>query len=239
MKKVIKIILPLLIIAGIVFLMTREFDLERMIKTGGLLIIGATVFAETGLLIGFFLPGDTLLFAAGFFAANGSLNIITTILVIVIAATLGNMAGYEIGRRSGKYVFSKNDSIFFHKKYIKRSEEFFDKHGGKTVLFARFIPIVRTLTPLLAGTAKMDYKRFMAYNFAGAALWGITVTLIGYWAGKVLGEYFDIDKYLLPIILLATILTFGASFSHAMREPETRKVLKRKIVRNYKTFFKN
>jgi membrane-associated protein len=113
MKKYLKLLGFVAGVGLVVFLMTREFDLEKMIEAGGLLIIGATVFAETGLLIGFFLPGDTLLFAAGFFAAGGALNIYTTILVIIIAAIFGNMAGYEIGRRSGKYVFRKDDSIFF------------------------------------------------------------------------------------------------------------------------------
>lgn len=239
MKKYFKLAGLLVGIALVIFLMTREFDLEKMIEAGGLLIIGATVFAETGLLIGFFLPGDTLLFAAGFFAAGGALNIYTTILVIIIAAIFGNMAGYEIGRRSGKYVFRKDDSIFFQKKYIDTSRDFFERHGGKTVMLARFVPIVRTLTPLLAGTAKMDYKKFMFYNVVGAIIWGTTVTLIGFWAGKVLGKYFEIDTYILPIILVATILTFGASFWHALKEPETRAALKKKIAYNYKTFFKS
>lgn len=239
MKKILKLLGVLAAIALIAFLMTRKFDLEHMIEAGGLLIVGATVFAETGLLVGFFLPGDTLLFAAGFFAASGALNIVTTIIVIVLAAILGNMAGYEIGRRSGKYVFRKDDSIFFQKKYIDSSRDFFEKHGGKTIMLARFVPIVRTLTPLLAGTAKMDYKKFMFYNVIGAVIWGSTVTLIGFWAGKVLGKYIEIDKYILPIILLATVATFGVSFWHALKEPETRAALKKKIKHNFSVFFKS
>lgn len=238
-KALLRIFGILLAVALVAFLMTLEFNLEHFIKTGGLLIIGATVFAETGLLVGFFLPGDTLLFAAGFIAASGALNIVATIMIIIVAGIMGNAVAYEIGRRGGKYVFKKEDSIFFNKKYIERSEHFFSVHGGKTIMFARFIPIVRTLAPMLAGTAKMDYKRFTLYNVLGAVIWSTTITLVGYWAGKVLGQYIDIDAYILPVIVLAAILTFGVSFGRAMHEPETRALLKKKIKQNYNIFFKN
>lgn len=218
---------------------SKHIEVSRLIEVGGIFAIGATIFAETGLLIGFFLPGDTLLFAAGFFAAQGRINLASAIAVIVLGAFFGNIVGYEIGKRNGKRIFNKEDSILFHKKYVTQAEDFYKKHGGKTILFARFIPIIRTLAPLMAGTAKMNYRNFLIYNFIGAVLWGTSITLIGYWAGRVIGQYFNIDKYLFPAILLATILTFGASFAHALREPETRQALAKKIKRNYKSFFKN
>lgn len=237
-KKLVPVVAVIALI-GVTLFASKNIEVSKLIEAGGLFAIAATIFAETGLLIGFFLPGDTLLFAAGFFAAQGRMNIVTTVFVIVLAAILGNMAGYEIGKRNGKRIFSKDDSVFFHKRYIEAADDFFKKHGGKTILLARFVPIIRTLAPLMAGTAKMNYKKFMLYNIGGAILWGASVTLIGYIVGRILGKYIDIDKYLLPIILLATALTFGASFAHAIREPETRAVLIAKFKLTYKTFFKN
>ncbi|MFO0882362.1 MAG: DedA family protein [Candidatus Saccharimonadales bacterium] len=233
-KKLLSLILGVVLVVGIMALATKHIEVSRVIEAGGVLAIGAIIFAETGLLIGFFLPGDTLLFAAGFFAAQGRLSLPITLVTIVLAAFFGNIAGYEIGKRNGKRIFSKEDSVFFHKKYIKSAEDFYKRHGGKTILFARFVPIIRTLAPLMAGTAKMKYRNFLIYNFLGALLWGVSITLIGYWAGKILGQYFNIDKYLFPAILLATILTFGGSFLHALREPETREALKKKITENYR-----
>ena len=238
-KKILSLVLGIGIVLAIMVIAGEHIEVSKIIETGGVLAIGAIVFAETGLLIGFFLPGDTLLFAAGFFAAQGRIGLAAALVSIIVGAFLGNIVGYEIGKRNGKRIFSKEDSVFFHKKYIESADEFYKKHGGKTILFARFVPIIRTLAPLMAGTAKMDYKRFMAYNLIGAILWGASITLVGYWAGKIIGQYFNIDKYIFPVILLATILTFGGSFVHALREPETRAALKKKITRNYKTFFKS
>ncbi len=237
-KNTITLLAVFLIVAVGMYFGSKHIEVSKLIEVGGIFAIGATIFAETGLLIGFFLPGDTLLFAAGFFAAQGRIGLASSIIVIVLAAFFGNIAGYEIGKRNGKRIFSKDDSILFHKKYVDSAEDFYHKHGGKTILFARFIPIIRTLAPLMAGTAKMDYKKFLVYNFIGAVLWGTSITLVGYWAGRIVGQYFNIDKYLFPVILLATILTFGASFAHALREPETRAALAKKIKLNAKTFFK-
>lgn len=237
-KKLLSIIAVVVAIAAIMFISSEHIEVSKVIEAGGVLAIGAIVFAETGLLIGFFLPGDTLLFAAGFFAAQGRIGLAAALVSIILGAFFGNIVGYEIGKRNGRRIFSKEDSVFFHKKYIESADDFYKRHGGKTILFARFVPIVRTLAPLMAGAAKMDYKRFLAYNFVGAILWGASITLVGYWAGKILGQYFNIDKYIFPVILLATILTFGGSFAHALREPETRAALTKKIKYNLKTLFK-
>jgi membrane-associated protein len=232
-KKLFTGLLAIVAIIAVMLLAGKHIEASSIIETGGIVAIGAIIFAETGLLIGFFLPGDTLLFAAGFFAAQGRISLTLTLVTIVLAAFFGNIAGYEIGKRNGKRIFSKEDSVFFHKKYIESAEDFYARHGGKTILLARFIPIVRTLAPLMAGTAKMNYRSFLIYNFFGALLWGVSITLVGYWAGRIVGQYFNIDKYLFPAILLATVLTFGGSFLHALREPETRKALKKKITENY------
>ena len=237
-KNVITLLAILTVIAGL-FYLGSHVEPAKLIEAGGVFAIGGTIFAETGLLVGFFLPGDTLLFAAGFFAAQDRLSLVSALIAIVLGAIFGNMVGYEIGKRNGKRIFRKKDSIIFHEKYVTSAEDFFKRHGGKTILFARFVPIIRTLTPLMAGTARMDYKRFMFYNITGALIWGISITLVGFWAGKILGQYFNIDAYLFPAILIATLLTFGGSFAHALREPETRAALAKKIKENYRSFFKN
>lgn len=237
---VIKRIAILMLVCGVViFLLTRHVDIGLLLETGGIIAIAATIFAETGLLIGFFLPGDTLLFAAGFFAAQGKISLVGSILAVVLGAIIGNMAGYEIGRRTGPKIFTKEDALLLTPETIGHAQKFYEKHGGKTILLARFVPVVRTLAPLIAGIGKMDYKKFMFYNILGALIWGISVTMIGYWAGRVIGEYFDIDKYLLPIILLATVLTFGVSFAHVLKNPTQRQLLKKKFKNYFTNFFKN
>jgi membrane-associated protein len=238
-KQFIRLFFILVALGAVAYLDTRDFDLEAILRTGGVLAVGSIVFAETGLLVGFFLPGDTLLFATGFFAAQGKIGLVASILAMFIGAVLGNMMGYEIGKRSGPKVFKKQEGLFFHKDNVEKAQAFYNKHGGKTVLFARFIPIVRTLAPLIAGIGKMDYRRFMFYTITGAFIWVVTVTMVGYWAGRVLGQYFDIEHYLLPLILLATLLTFGGSFLHLIKDEANRKKLKASSKNYFKSFFKN
>ena len=156
-----------------------------------------------------------------------------------IGAVFGNLLGYEIGRRTGPRLFKKEEAVLLNKETVDSADAFYKKHGGKTILFARFIPVIRTLAPLIAGIAKMDYKRFIAYTIVGAAIWALSVTLIGYWAGVVIGEYFDIDKYLLPIILLAVLGTFGMSFVHVLRDKKARDAVIAKSKDYFTNFFKN
>lgn len=237
---VIKRVALLILVVGIViFLMTRHIDIAILLETGGIIAIAGTIFAETGLLIGFFLPGDTLLFAAGFFAAQGKISLIGSLLAIFLGSIFGNMLGYEIGRRSGPKIFTKEDTLLLTPQTIESAQKFYEKHGGKTILLARFIPIVRTLAPLMAGIGKMQYQTFLFYNIVGAFIWTISVTMIGYLAGRLVGQYFDIDKYLLPVILLATLLTFGASFLHILKSEQQRKIFFNKIKLFFKNFFKN
>jgi membrane-associated protein len=225
----IKIALAVIIVLGAFAYLQKTVSVDRIFAAGGIVALAATIFAETGLLVGFFLPGDTLLFAAGFFAAEGKLHLGATLVALFFAAVLGNMVGYEIGRRSGPKLFNRPDSLLFHKDNVDKAQDFFEKHGGKTVIFARFVPVVRTLTSPLAGMGSMSYARFMLYNIVGALLWIPTITLIGYWAGKVLGHYINIDRYILPVVAFATLATFGVSFWHVLKDPKSRAKLKAKL----------
>lgn len=208
------------------------FNLEQLIASGGILLVAAIVFAESGLLIGFFLPGDTLLLSAGVFAAQGKMPIAWLIVWIVVAAIVGDNVGYSIGRRTGHRIFKKEEGVFFHKKHIQRAEKFYQEHGGKTIIIARFVPIVRTFAPVVAGVGKMPRQRFFMFNVVGALIWGVGVTLLGYWFGTKIP---NIDHYILPVIATVTVLTFGPAIYHLLKEKSTREIIKDKI----KLFFSN
>lgn len=196
------------------------FDVAHIIEVGGLLLIAGIIFAETGLLFGFFFPGDTLLLSAGVFASQGKLSIFATIPVIVVAAILGNTAGYYIGKHAGKKIFKYEDGLFFRKEYILRAEKFYEDHGWKTILLARFVPIVRTFAPVVAGMATMDMGAFLLYNVLGAMAWGGGLTLAGYWLGSRIP---NIDHYVLPAVLAAMVLTFGPMIYHLAKSLLNRK----------------
>jgi membrane-associated protein len=200
-------------------------DPETIITTGGLALIAFIVFAESGLLFGFFFPGDSLLFLAGALAAQGQFNIILAVVVIMVSAILGGNVGYSIGKRAGPRLFKKTDGILFRQEYIQRSEEFYEKHGGKTIILARFVPIVRTFAPVVAGMGNMNYKRFTFYNILGSAIWGIGVTTAGYF----LGQYVDIEKFILPIIALIMLLSFGPAVYHIAKDPVARAKIREKL----------
>lgn len=203
-----------------------HFDLIALIKTAGYLGIFTIVFLESGLLIGFFFPGDSLLFTAGFLASKGFLDINILIAGCFIAAVLGDSIGYYIGAKLGPKIFSKENSIFFHKKHLERAQKFYDKHGGKTIILARFIPVIRAFAPVVAGAGKMDYKRFITFNLVGGVLWAIGVTLAGYYLGSLIP---DVDKYLLPIIGLIIIASVLPALHHVLVDAEIRASLVKKI----------
>lgn len=226
------VIALIVIIVGV--LLAKYVNVNSIIQTGGVIGISLIIFAETGLLIGFFLPGDTLLFAAGFFASQGEINLGWALVGLFFGAILGNMLGYEIGKRTGPRLFDKEENLLFNKENVTRTQKFFEKYGPITVILARFVPVVRTLTPLVAGVGGMNYKKFMLYNVLGALLWVPSITLIGFWAGRVLGKYINIDHYILPVILLATILTFAISFWHLWREPKSRAHIKKSVRKFFK-----
>lgn len=213
--------------------MSNVLDPVTIIQNGGLLLIGAIVFAESGLLIGFFLPGDTLLLTAGVFAAQDKLPLLALMAIICVAAILGDNVGYSIGHRAGHKIFNKKDGVIFRPEYLLRAKEFYDSHGGKTVTLARFVPIVRTFAPVVAGAARMDRKKFMAFNVIGAIIWGVGVTLLGYFVGSKIP---NIDHYLLPAVLVATIFTFSPPIYHILREEKSRKKILA-IIKKYLNLF--
>lgn len=193
---------------------------EKIIQSGGVLLIGGIIFAESAFLIGILLPGgDTLLFMAGFFASQGLLPIGWLIFTIVAAAILGDNVGYSIGRRAGPRIFKKDDGLFLRRDHVERAEKFYQAHGGKTVTLARFLPVIRTLAPVIAGAAKMDRKRFMFYNVIGAIGWGVSLPLLGYVFGSRIP---NIDRYIVPVALLALIITFVPPLIPVLRNRQTR-----------------
>lgn len=168
------------------------------------------VFAETGLLIGFFLPGDSLLFTAGLLAGQGKLDIWLIVPGAFVFAIIGDQVGYTVGARIGPRLFSKPESKIFKQEYVERTKEFFEKHGPKTIVIARFVPIVRTFAPVLAGVGEMPRTTFLKYNVVGAAIWAVGITMLGYALGDVVGD--SIDKYLLPIIALIVLISLLPPF---------------------------
>lgn len=195
--------------------------LEGASVAAALAIIGAIVFAESGLLIGFFLPGDTLLFTAGFFAAQGHLPLAGVMLVIFASAVIGDNVGYTIGKKSGPRLFKKRDGIIFRQEYVQRAEAFYEKHGGKTIIFARFVPIVRTFAPIVAGIGKMRHKRFFFYNVVGAAVWTGSVVMLGYWLGRLIDPH-DMERFIVLAVGTATLLTFGPTLWHVLGDRDVR-----------------
>lgn len=182
-----------------------HLDPVAMLTTGGYLGLALAVFAETGLLIGIFLPGDSLLFAAGLLSSGGFLAIQPLILLVVAAAILGDSVGYWLGMKAGDSLATRPDSRFFKREYLTRTEQFFATYGGRAVVLARFVPIIRTIAPLFAGAGSMRYRTFLAYNVIGGVLWGAGMLLLGYSLGSVVPES---EKYLLPISLAIIAASF-------------------------------
>ncbi len=162
---------------------------NKWVEKGGLFVLGLIIFAESGLLIGFFLPGDSLLFFAGFLASNAGGNLLpglpATAGVAFAAAVIGDQVGYLFGKKVGPSLFDRPQSKFFKPEHVAKAQAFFDKHGAKTIVLARFVPIVRTFTPIVAGVGNMKYRTFVMYNLVGGALWGIGVTSLGYFLGEI------------------------------------------------------
>lgn len=174
------------------------FDLISFIRAAGYLGLFGILFAESGLFLGFFLPGDSLLFTAGFLASQGYFDIYLLAIVCFFGAVLGVSFGYYFGVRIGPKIFAKEDSIFFHKSHLERAKNFYEKYGGITIVLARFIPVVRTFVPILAGVGRMRYSSFLFYNVIGGALWAIGLTALGYYLGSAIP---GVDRYLIPIVL--------------------------------------
>lgn len=178
-----------------------NFDLIGIIQTFGYIGLFIIIFSESGLFFGFFLPGDSLLFTAGLLAASGFLNIYLLIPLLLFAAIVGDNVGYWFGKTIGPKIFNKEHSFFFNKRHIGRAKDFYEKYGSRAVILARFVPIVRTFTPILAGVGEMRYPLFVRYNIIGGMLWAAGVTLLGYLLGNTIP---NIDQYL-PLIVLGII----------------------------------
>lgn len=189
-------------------------DVDKIIQAGGLLLIGIIIFAESGMFIGFFLPGDTLLLSAGVFAAQGKLSLTAVIAVVTIAAIIGDNVGYHIGRKYGRKLFAKPDGIVFRQQYVEQAEKFYERWGSKTMLVAHFVPIVRTFAPPVAGVAHMDYKKFAIFDAIGILAWALIVTLVGYWFGSKIP---NIDNYIMLAVGSVIVITLGPTFYHLIK----------------------
>jgi len=199
--------------------------LTELIKTIGYIGIFAMVFAESGLFFGFFFPGDSLLFTAGFLASQSFLDIRILVPLTIIGAIAGDSTGFWMGEKFGDWLMKRPDSFLFKKERIEKANEFYEKHGGKTLIIARFIPAVRTFVPIVAGMAKMEYKKFITFNVVGGLIWAAGMTLAGYYLGTIIP---GVDKYLLPILLGIIFVSVLPGFIH-MRG-EIKKQVKNKIL---------
>ena len=175
------------------------YNVPELIRVVGQVGLPLIIFAETGLLFGFFLPGDSLLITAGLFAARGDLDIVTLLVTLIPAAILGNATGYFIGKRAGRPLYERRNSFFFRREHLKMTHDYYEEHGPRTIVIAQFAPILRTFAPVVAGVAEMGYRRFATYNIAGAIAWISSMTLGGYLLGNVIP---DIDKRIDLVIMV-------------------------------------
>jgi len=176
-------------------------DPIKIIETLGYVGVFAIIFAESGLFFGFFFPGDSLLLTAGLLASRGLLNEFILVPGLFIAAVLGDQVGYWFGAKTGPMIFSRENSLLFRRKNLLAAKAFYEKHGGKTVTLARFLPLIRTFAPIVAGAAEMNYRRFLMFNLLGGFLWAVCVTMLGYTLGKLFGSVEGVDKYFTLLVL--------------------------------------
>jgi membrane-associated protein len=188
------------------------YNVPELIRIGGLIGLIVIVFAETGLLVGFFLPGDSLLITAGLFAARGDFNIVTLNVTLMASAIIGDATGYWLGRRTGRALYSRPDSLLFRREHLRITHEFYEKHGGKTIVIARFMPIVRTFAPMVAGVAEMGYRKFATYNVVGAILWVASMTLGGYYLGRVVPNIEQNIHYVIAVVIFLSLLPPGIAW---------------------------
>ena len=193
------------------------------IAGAGYLVLIFVVFAETGLAAGFFLPGDSLLVVAGLFAAKGDLNVFILLITLFVAAVIGDAVGYYTGLKMGQRIFTRQKSFFFKPSHLQKANEFYDKYGGKTIIIARFVPIVRTFAPIVAGAAKMPYRRFVIFNVIGGFLWVFSMILAGYFLGSTLKSRFGIDldrhiEWVVIIVVALSLIPIAVEFIKSRRE---------------------
>jgi membrane-associated protein len=184
----------------------RIYDVESLVRVGGIVGLTGIVFAETGLLIGFFLPGDSLLVTAGLFAARGDIEVLPLVIALSLAAIIGDTVGYNIGARAGPKLFTREDTLLFNRKHLITTKEFYDRHGPFTIVIARFIPIIRTFAPVVAGIGAMQYRRFVAYNVIGGIGWVVSMVFGGYFLGHLIPNIHQhIDKVIVIVIFLSLL----------------------------------
>jgi membrane-associated protein len=200
------------LIQFLIDLFHKIYNVQAIVQVGGLLGLVAVIFAETGMLVGFFLPGDSLLVTAGIFCTSANptghplLNVVAVCVFVSLAAVAGDTAGYWIGAKSGPALFTRDDSLLFKKRYLIRTQEFYDHHGGKTIILARFIPIIRTFAPVVAGIGQMRYRRFLSFNVFGGIGWVVSMTLLGYALATVWPSITKhIDKLIIVIIFVSLL----------------------------------
>lgn len=228
-----------------VFAALPGIDLVDLIIGLGIFAVLVVIFAESGLLIGFFLPGDSLLFTAGALYATGILpgnvpiNIHLFVFLLFLAAVLGDTVGYWFGRKAGPHIFKKPDARIFKQSHIQNAQKFYEKHGGKTIIMARFIPIVRTFAPIVAGVGKMKYSRFLSFNLIGGFLWTFGLTYLGYFAGKVIiAAGVEIDSVILPIIFIIVLISVLPPAIHILKEKKNREAIWYGTKKQFKVIFR-
>jgi len=225
--------------------MIPGFDLTSFVAHTGpwivVLVIAAIIFAESGLLIGFFLPGDSVLFTAGFlvFADRLTVDIHLFVLIVFIAAILGDSIGYVFGRRVGRRIFNRPNSRLFRQENVQKAEEFYKKYGGITVVLARFIPVVRTFAPIIAGVGNMRYRLFVIYNIIGALLWAAGITYAGYYIGALLHHLgIDVDTILLPVVFLILLISILPPLIHILKDKKQRTLMWNGTKRQFNILFR-
>ncbi|MFO0971293.1 MAG: VTT domain-containing protein [Candidatus Saccharimonadales bacterium] len=199
-----------------------SFISAEKIAHAGIFVVAGVIFAESGLMVGFFLPGDSLLFTAGFLASQGFVNVHLLAGTCFIAAVIGDSVGYAFGKRVGPRLLKRPDGKIFKQKYIAQAEAFFEEHGKKTIILARFVPIVRTFSPIVAGLGSMNYRTFLSYNVIGGALWTLGITYLGYFLGNFIPK-----DYLEPAIILVVLISLLPAFHHFLKEAENRQKVKK------------
>lgn len=183
-----------------------HIDIVSLVQTVGYIGLFAIIFAESGLFFGFFLPGDSLLFTAGLLASQGLFNYYALAIIFAFAAIAGDNVGYLFGKKIGPKIFNREDSFFFHKKHVERTHNFYEKYGNKTIVLARFVPIVRTFAPILAGVGKMNYGTFFKYNVIGGLIWGVGISFLGYFLGSKIPGIENYLNYIIVAIIATSFL---------------------------------
>lgn len=210
------------------------FSPDTILQSGGLLVVALVIFAETGLLFGIIFPGDSLLLAGGLLASQGKLSIEWLVGLTIVAAIAGYEMGYYIGQKSGPRVFRREEGLLFKKEYIERTEKFFKRHGGKTIIMARFVPYVRTFVPVVAGVGKMNRRFYTTYNIFGGILWAGGMTLASYWLGSNIPNF---DKYIIITVVASLVIFHAIIFWHLLHNSERRKRLKEDLRKDWDHLF--